>query len=105
MTRAPFTGPIRSVAGFEVGDASTITTVINEDAVVVAAIGDEDNPSTGYGYFTGSFAGSLAIAVSTEEITALPTVTAGLFRISYTTSGAVALTSTAGLLGTFDITT
>ena len=79
MTRAPFSGPVNSNAGFEVGSTAVITS-------------------------DGALA-ELSILSSTELTAALPSVASGTFRLFYSTpSSAFVLKSSDGVLGTIDIT-
>ena len=79
MTRAPFSGPVNSNAGYEIDGV----TVMSSDAAL----------------------SELTILSSTELTAALPAVTTGTFRLFYSTpSSALVLKSSDGVLGTVDLT-
>jgi len=101
MTRAEFTGPINSSGGLEINNSE----VINTDSIYIGDVGDEDNPVNVYGYLSGAFSGNVAITVSTELSTALPVVSAGSFRLYYTTSSGLILKTADGVIGKINITT
>ena len=104
MTRAPFTGPIRSVGGFEVGEADDVTTVINSSGTVVGNVGSTATPATVYGYLSGAFAGNVVSEVSTAAASGLPAVASGYFRLFYSSTGGLLLKTSTGTVGTVTVT-
>lgn len=105
MPRAPFTGPVRSSAGYEVGEGDDIKEVIDEEGNFYGSLGDEDDPGYFYGWASGAFAGNVAIATSTVTAANLPAVAEGTFSLFYTSTGGLILKTSTGIIGTVTVAT